>query len=601
MNPTVEYFSKLRTLAVTLETETAKIQQDFENRNNEDDDDSGTAARAMRAYHELNRDVGNMKGQIQEHLAQQKARENELSSFIKACKVAKQRVTQDIQTLKGHWEKYGYQAPQDTQKQTKSKSQELEAEDVVADVEETNSAEEEVEGQEEAGGDPSKSPPGPPSFPGTMRTPQLSDFGLSEMHLKRALAGAAWCTEVPPMPEMSLPHPTLSTPAPPPMPLTPKCALRMDDDELQTPQMHDFGISEHTLCLNNDFTMDLLRKNAKRPQRPSLDIPAPPGEPLMKSLQTQANKLESPEPPVFCTPGFKIKKTNYTPQAESNCGTESPAQPECLPSTPEVPAFQTLYVNRLASTKKSAWQDESIVMQTDGFESQTTQNGTTGSKFSWKYNEPDISTVGIEDLQMPEMPDLEFQLGNTLLSRGAKKPGKTTQEYKEVTKGPTVSRLEVDEPTQEFRLGTPRIRMGYQEPSTPEMPDLSSVTQDICKLLSETQKKNVIAVVSPTVRPEKDKSRALSMPLVSQSEFQSLPCYLRQMTLNNLNQAVHSINNYTQELRGEKTEFQMEELRRITNVGTKTPVYILCLAELKRLKHIGGTSNTSIYQLSTHC
>lgn len=51
---------------------------------------------------------------------------------------------------------------------------------------------------------------------------------------------------------------------------------------------------------------------------------------------------------------------------------------------------------------------------------------------------------------------------------------------------------------------------------------------------------------------------------------------------------------------GEKTEFHMEELRRITNAGTKTPVYLLCLTELKRLTQVGGSRNTSVYKLSTH-
>lgn len=150
---------------------------------------------------------------------------------------------------------------------TETKSQEPEAE--VADEDETKSAGKEEGSQEEAGGHCSSAPlqSGPPPFTDVLRTPQLSDFGLSEMQLKRALAGAEWCSEVPPMPEMNLPHPTLNTPAPPPMPLTPKCALRMDDDELQTPQMHHFGISEHTVCLNNDFTMDLFQKNVEKPQR----------------------------------------------------------------------------------------------------------------------------------------------------------------------------------------------------------------------------------------------------------------------------------------------------------------------------------------------
>lgn len=57
-----------------------------------------------------------IQGQIQEQLAQQKAHESEVSSFIKACRVMEQKVSQDINTLRGHWETYGYQAPRDTQR-----------------------------------------------------------------------------------------------------------------------------------------------------------------------------------------------------------------------------------------------------------------------------------------------------------------------------------------------------------------------------------------------------------------------------------------------------------------------------------------------------
>lgn len=47
---------------------------------------------------------------------------------------------------------------------------------------------------------------------------------------------------------------------------------------------------------------------------------------------------------------------------------------------------------------------------------------------------------------------------------------------------PPLSVLDQDGPTQTFNLGTPRVRGDYPEPSTPEMPDLSSVTQDIFKV-----------------------------------------------------------------------------------------------------------------------
>lgn len=44
--------------------------------------------------------------------------------------------------------------------------------------------------------------------------------------------------------------------------------------------------------------------------------------------------------------------------------------------------------------------------------------------------------------------------------------------------------LELDGQTQEFCLGTPRLRTTVEEPSTPEMPD--PITQDICKVCRMT-------------------------------------------------------------------------------------------------------------------
>uniref|UniRef100_A0A671UEE6 Spindle and kinetochore associated complex subunit 3 n=1 Tax=Sparus aurata TaxID=8175 RepID=A0A671UEE6_SPAAU len=399
MDPTSRFFNKLRKLAVTLESETARLQHTFDNRN-KDDDDSGEG---MRALHELSSEVGTLK--LQEQLTQQKARDNEVSNFIKACRVMQQRVTQDIQAMRGLCEKYGYQPPRDTQAQTNAGNQ-------VAD----ELAEGEGESQEEAGDDPSLSSPkvGPPPVTDVLRTPQLSDFGLSEMHLKRAMAGAEWCSEVPPMPEMRLPPPSLNMPASPPMPITPKCALRMDEEEVQTPQMHDFGISEHTMY-----------------------------------------NLESPELPVFCTPGLKIKKTNVhcSPPTRGN-GDQEPSTSN-QPTTPEVPVFQTPYVNRMVSTKKTS-----------------PRNRTINSKRSWEYDVPEMSMLGVED-QMPEMPKLEFKSSKML---------KKTSEHEKLTKEPIVNSLELDGPTQEFNLGTPRLRMDFGDPSTPEMPELSSVTQDICKV-----------------------------------------------------------------------------------------------------------------------
>uniref|UniRef100_A0A3Q3QZB9 Uncharacterized protein n=1 Tax=Monopterus albus TaxID=43700 RepID=A0A3Q3QZB9_MONAL len=532
MDSTTQFFAKLRKLAVTLESETAKLQHEYENRGN--DGDSETTMRAMRAYHELNSEVLTLKEQIQDNLVRQKAQMDEVSSFIKACKEMKRWVTEDIQTLKAHWEKYGYEVPRETQGPTKAKGQESEAGNEVADDNEIKSAEEEKGSQEEADHVLVPRGAGPPPFTDVLRTPQLSDFGLSPSYVKRALAGVDWCSEVPPMPEMSLPHPSLNSPELPPMPITPKRALQMNDDDLKTPQMQDFGISEHTMCLNNDFTMDLLQKNIPKPQRPPQDEAVPAVNSLSESLQSKVDNMESPEPPVLCTPGFKIRKTKGQCSSPAR-GSSDPGSPSCpVSTTPEIPVFQTPYLNRLVSDKKRSV-----------------------------------------------------------------KISKKTSEHENITKEPDVNHLELDGPTQEFTLGTPRVRMEYQDPSTPELPDLSSLTQDICKLVSQVQLKKTM-VVGPCVRPDKDKNRAVSLSVVSATEFQSLPGYLRQMTLHSLNQAVHSINTSTANCEEQKTEFRMEELKKITSLGAKTPVYILCLTELQRLKHVGGTGNTSLYKLVTH-
>lgn len=51
--------------------------------------------------------------------------------------------------------------------------------------------------------------------------------------------------------------------------------------------------------------------------------------------------------------------------------------------------------------------------------------------------------------------------------------------------------------------------------------------------------------------PSSGRPTAASVPVVSESEFHSLPSYLRLMTLHNLNQAIHNINKFTAECPGQ--------------------------------------------------
>ncbi|XP_037542595.1 spindle and kinetochore-associated protein 3 [Nematolebias whitei] len=295
-----------------------------------------------------------------------------------------------------------------------------------------------------------------------------------------------------------------------------------------------------------------------------------------------ADRLDTPEPPSLCTPGFKIKKPDgqcFTPEQEQG-------DPECpllpgSPSTPELPPFQTPYVKRLVSTKKRA-QPDALDGPSDGEHLETPGRGSTST---WQHREED----------KPEMPHLESSLGNYLTTKNGDLP--KVGESAKVGKDTAVSSLELDRTTQGFSL--PR---SFQEPSTPEMPDLSSVTQDICKLVLQAQRKNTsTASQLSDVRPESDRhcpvGETKGLSLVSQSEFETLPDYLRCMPLSSLNQAVRNINRSTNGSEGLMTTCTTEELRRISSVGTRAPVYILCLQELKRLKQVEGSA--SVYQLIT--
>lgn len=71
-------------------------------------------------------------------------------------------------------------------------------------------------------------------------------------------------------------------------------------------------------------------------------------------LLPSVDNLDSPEPPVFCTPGFKMKKTNghCFPPVQGNGDPESPDCRRYLLTTPELPVYETTYMDQLISTTK---------------------------------------------------------------------------------------------------------------------------------------------------------------------------------------------------------------------------------------------------------
>lgn len=93
-----------------------------------------------------------------------------------------------------------------------------------------------------------------------LRNPQLCDFGLAQYAFPRPWSAL----RAPRTPQTRTRAQTpLELPTPRALPKTPKCKLKMDDYECVTPKLEHFGISEHTMCMNEDYTMSLIQKTSQ--------------------------------------------------------------------------------------------------------------------------------------------------------------------------------------------------------------------------------------------------------------------------------------------------------------------------------------------------
>ncbi|KAM9484355.1 uncharacterized protein ACWYII_005056 isoform 1-T4 [Salvelinus alpinus] len=169
------------------------------------------------------------------------------------------------------------------------------------------------------------------------------------------------------------------------------------------------------------------------------------------------------------------------------------------------------------------------------------------------------------------------------------------------------------------------------------MPDLSSVTQDLFKLISQS-KKLPTAVVQPHYIPSilhtaTGKNRAQSLPSRAVSGYgvsllsglcqamvsESLPSRAvsghgdkKYSKLRETDSSVQSQPGHSEDQQCHRNVFWdsvasgdnagpagflMEELKRITGVGTKAPMFFLCLTELKRLEHVQGVGTSAMYKI----
>ncbi|KAG1960018.1 spindle and kinetochore-associated protein 3 [Pimephales promelas] len=473
MNPSERFFAKLRKLTVYLETESNYLLHTSQNLKDDDEDEENGA----QALYQLHSEVRTLKRQVQDQIATHDT-STELRNFIRRCLVLKQRTTEDIDMLKKHYEKYGYRpriARQECIEINGTKETKEQAEKDAA--QEDEGMRQGVCEDAEQSETPEKMPPPVDQ----LRTPKLSDFGLSALQLQKVLGEAEQSLSAAPVPAVALSPPPFVMSLHPPQPKTPKCSLSMEEDA-PTPRLEDFGISEYTMCWNNDFTMDLFNKK-------------PPKTSSERTLSSVPNKdvasesLESPEPPVFCTPGFKIEKHRIpsSPPLKEKNYLDSPPRPNNCPSTPELPAFETPFVSKLIKKDDDKKQEESERhrgSQKESFHLPELSNNNRAPSF----DAPEMPKVlRYEDEAIPEMPSLQSLFGSSLAFKNASGEsisGMRMGHVLELKKTP-VPRPE-DGFSQDWCLATPKVRVKFPtEPSTPEMPDISSVTQDILKLVAQ--------------------------------------------------------------------------------------------------------------------
>ncbi|XP_036153450.1 spindle and kinetochore-associated protein 3 isoform X3 [Myotis myotis] len=296
MDPIRSFCAKLRSLAVTLDSETARLQRALEK---EDSDFEGYAVRIL---HDLNSEVRTLKGNVNILLDKASLESQESIGFIKATKVLMKKTSVDIIKIRELFQKYGYN-PQ------AKKNSEGEQEAIDSKPESTRD-----ENLQKPDVKDDMSNPVVPSSSVSEKipcSPQLSDFGLERYLI----------SQIPPNPPQAVNNhkkePNMLTPSSKLSPVevlkTPKCALNMDDFECVTPKLEHFGISEYTVCLNEDYTMGL--KYVKNKSEEAVETEPVPSNSTTASLinqQLEKNDDEytkSPLAPTFCTPGLKIPCT----------------------------------------------------------------------------------------------------------------------------------------------------------------------------------------------------------------------------------------------------------------------------------------------------
>ncbi|XP_016143951.1 potassium/sodium hyperpolarization-activated cyclic nucleotide-gated channel 1-like [Sinocyclocheilus grahami] len=175
------------------------------------------------------------------------------------------------------------------------------------------------------------------------------------------------------------------------------------------------------------------------------------------------------------SPLLKGKKDLGSPPRLNNC-----------PSTPELPAFETPFVSKLI--KKDDRQEESDrhrTSQEGSFHLPDLSNTNTAPSF----DAPEMPKVlCYEDKAIPEMLTLQSLFGSSLAFKNASDDASGMKMGADQVLDLKQTPVQIHENgfNQDWCLATPKVRVMFPtEPCTPEMPDISSVTQDILKLVAQ--------------------------------------------------------------------------------------------------------------------
>ncbi|NWS24960.1 SKA3 protein, partial [Polioptila caerulea] len=243
MDVTGSFFGKLRDLALTVEKEVKQLERAMRREDADCEDESPLAV-----LHDLHCEIKTQKEDVSASLGKSCSEKNAIHKFMKASEILMQRNAEDLGKIRELFQKYGYKphVKDSTAMSAQNKSDEEKANDVP---------------QVCASAGKAALPRDP------LRNPQLCDFGLSQYAFPRPWSAArAQRSATARQPRARYETP-LKLRTPQALPKTPKCKLKMDDYECVTPKLEHFGISEHTMCMNEDYTMSLIQKTAQTIKR----------------------------------------------------------------------------------------------------------------------------------------------------------------------------------------------------------------------------------------------------------------------------------------------------------------------------------------------